>query len=139
MSALLGFASALLLLSISGLHLYWALGGESFKLAAIPQIGNRPSFKPTAWATLAVALALFAAAWLVGTQAGLRLGDIVPGPLRLWICRLLALIFLARAIGDFRLVGLFKKIRDSRFAYWDTRVYSPLCLFLALGCAVISR
>jgi hypothetical protein len=45
----------------------------------------------------------------------------------------LALLFLARAIGDFRLVGFFKRLRGTRFASLDTRYYSPLCLGLALG------
>jgi lipopolysaccharide/colanic/teichoic acid biosynthesis glycosyltransferase len=34
-----------------------------------------------------------------------------------------------------RYVGFFKRMRDSRFARFDTLVYSPLCLFLA--CLII--
>jgi hypothetical protein len=36
-----------------------------------------------------------------------------------------------RAIGEFRYVGLFKRVRESRFAALDTRVYTPLCVALA--------
>jgi hypothetical protein len=37
-----------------------------------------------------------------------------------------------RAIGDFRYVGFFKRIRDSKFARLDTLAYSPLCAALAV-------
>lgn len=35
---------------------------------------------------------------------------------------------LARAVGDFRLVGFFKKVKGSEFALMDTLLYSPLCV-----------
>ena len=45
-------------------------------------------------------------------------------------------VFTLRAVGDFRLVGFFKRPSDSRFARRDTRLYSPLCL--ALGLALLA-
>jgi hypothetical protein len=45
---------------------------------------------------------------------------------------------LARAIGDFKYLGLFKRVRGSRFATLDTFVYSPLCLLLAAGIATLA-
>ncbi|WP_205190355.1 DUF3995 domain-containing protein, partial [Burkholderia sp. LMG 13014] len=47
----------------------------------------------------------------------------------------LALIFAVRAVGDFRYVGFFKRIRGSRFARMDTLYYSPLCAALSLSIA----
>ncbi|MDF0673312.1 MAG: DUF3995 domain-containing protein [Nitrospira sp.] len=49
----------------------------------------------------------------------------------------LALVLLLRAIGDFRLVGFWNRIRDTCFARLDTALYSPLCLALAIRSAVI--
>ena len=43
-----------------------------------------------------------------------------------------AAMFALRAIGDFRYVGFFKRIRDTRFARLDTLAYSPLCAVLAV-------
>ncbi len=37
-----------------------------------------------------------------------------------------------------RLVGLFKRITGSSFAWLDTRVYSPLCLTLSAGLAYVA-
>jgi hypothetical protein len=47
-----------------------------------------------------------------------------------------ALIFAARAVGDFRYVGFFKRVRDSRFGRLDSALYSPLCVFLSFASAV---
>jgi hypothetical protein len=44
----------------------------------------------------------------------------------------ICLLFFIRAIGDFKLIGLFKRIHDTGFAWWDTRVYSPLCLLISI-------
>jgi len=45
---------------------------------------------------------------------------------------LIAAVFALRAIGDFRYVGFFKRIRDTRFARLDTLAYSPLCAVLGV-------
>jgi hypothetical protein len=47
-------------------------------------------------------------------------------------------IFLVRAIGDFRYVGFFKKYRNTKFGKNDTKYYSPLCLLIGiLGIMII--
>jgi hypothetical protein len=38
-----------------------------------------------------------------------------------------------RTIGDFRLVGVFKRVRGTRFARLDSIAFAPLCLLLAAG------
>jgi hypothetical protein len=43
----------------------------------------------------------------------------------------IAFIFAARAIGDFKYVGFFKKMVGTPFAENDSRFYSPLSLFLS--------
>ncbi len=44
---------------------------------------------------------------------------------------LISLIFFLRAIGDFRYVGFFKKVRTTDFAYRDRWYFSPLCSIIA--------
>ncbi len=94
------------------------------------QIGL-PVIQPGALATLAVAIALLAAAGVVATQAGLIFAGAFQ-PYALILSVLLAFAFLARGVGDFRYVGFFKKVVGSRFARLDTWVFSPLCVLLAL-------
>jgi hypothetical protein len=51
---------------------------------------------------------------------------------------LIAFIFLARSIGDFKMVGMFKKIRNTTFSYHDTKYYVPLTLFLGIYFAYLT-
>ena len=112
-------------------HVLWALSGSA-PGATVPQRGGRPLFRPGRGITLLVAVALFAAAALLAAGAGLW-----ALPLPTYIvsagCWLLALICAARAIGDFRHVGFFKRSGEGAFARADTRYYSPLCAYLALA------
>jgi hypothetical protein len=119
--------------ALSALHVYWALGGPLGKIAAVPEVKGRPAFVPSALSTLAVAIALALCAVLVAASAGLIVSP-VPAPWITWLACLLALALVARAVGDFRLVGFFKRVRGTRFARLDSAVYAPLCL--ALGVSV---
>ena len=103
------------------LHFYWAARGVGANSAAIPQVDGKPAFKPTKAATAAVGLVLLATSAIVLLQVQ----PLIAGA---------AAVLVLRAIGDFRLVGFFKRVRGSRFARLDTLLYSPLCL--ALGAAL---
>jgi Protein of unknown function (DUF3995) len=126
-----GATAATILVILGIVHLYWAVGGEWGKGAAIPEHEGKPVWRPSMLGTGLVALGLFMMAALLLMQIGwlgvftgansVRMG--------LW---LMAAIFLVRAIGDFRYVGFFKRVRGTRFARLDTLAYSPLCLILAL-------
>ena len=117
---------------LASVHVYWAFGGRFAKMAAVPQLRGSPSFVPGRMATLLVACCLFACAALIGAATGFIAAP-VPAIVIRWGCYGLALLLLLRAIGDFRLVGFFKTVRGSRFAWLDSALYSPLCLALALG------
>jgi hypothetical protein len=118
------------------IHVYWALGGQRIKIAAIPEVDGRPAFVPSRLGTLGVALALFVCALLVAAASGI-VRTSLPHHVLCWLMFALALVFLARAVGDFRLVGFFKKVTDTRFARLDSTVFSPLCLVMAVGIFVV--
>ena len=122
---------------LATVHVYWAFGGRFARVSAIPELRGAPSFVPGRLATLLVACALFACAGLVGVASGF-IDAPVPAVAIQWSCFGLALLLLLRAIGDFRLVGFFKTVRGSRFAWLDSALYSPLCLALALGVLLVS-
>jgi hypothetical protein len=129
-----GAAAILVLLVLTGVHVCWAAGGKAGKGAAIPSADGQPVIKPSAIATALVAVALGAMAALVALRiSGLRLpflaGNSIIVQAGAW---LVAAVFALRAVGDFRYVGFFKKVRGSRFARLDTLAYSPLCACLAL-------
>ena len=134
---------ALLFAAIGLLHVYWSLGGTWGADVALPTRGGRPSdppkftFHPTPLGTFIVALLLFAAAVVVLGQVGV-IGDPTQPPHTVFLAGtwVLAALFLLRAIGEFRYVGFFKRVRDTEFAKWDTQLFSPLCLGIAVLAAI---
>lgn len=130
--AMTSITLAAVLAFLSVLHIYWAVGGRWGWANALPQIDNRPAFTPSRLATVLVAVGLAIAAVVPLVRSAVLS---VPAPA--WLSQgaavMLALAFFVRAIGDFRLVGFFKRVRGTSFARWDTRLYSPLCLLLAVG------
>jgi hypothetical protein len=144
-----GIAVAAVFAALSALHVYWALGGSFGMAAAVPEVPStrgehagdgtlKKAFTPSAAMTLLVAVALGS----VGAIVCLRAGVFAPARthwLLRWALAAVALILMARAVGDLRLVGFFKKIRGTRFAVLDTWLYSPLCVLLAIGLAWLSR
>ena len=98
---------------------------------------GKPLFVPSIKATVAVGVVLLLFGFLVAGTAGLIEVGLPPQVLS-WSSYALALGLLARAVGEFKYVGFFKRVRGSRFARLDTLLYSPLCLLLAVGVALVA-
>jgi hypothetical protein len=129
-------ASAVLAL-IGAVHFYWAAGGPVGRDAAVPSRDGVPVIAPGPVGTALVGVALFAMSALVAA-AGSLFEAPVPAPLLRTGSGAVALVFLARAIGDFRYVGFSKRVHGSPFARGDTYFYSPLCLLLAALIAAVA-
>lgn len=119
------------------LHVYWAAGGRFGGGVGVPTVGGRRAFEPTPAATVLVAVALFAAMLVVLGRIDVW-GGFVPRPLFRWGTWGISLIFFLRSVGDFKLFGFFKEVRGTRFAQYDTWLYSPLCLVIALVAFVLA-
>jgi hypothetical protein len=115
------------------LHVYWACGGSwGFKVALpVKKGGQEPVFVPRKIGTLLVAFLLLFAAVLLFIQ-GIYLQNVRQFTFFTLGCMVCAALFFIRAIGDFKYVGFFKKIKHSQFARNDTWFYSPLCLLIAV-------
>ncbi len=127
----------LIFITLSGIHIYWALGGKWGADEAIPSIkGDKKVFEPGPIATLIVAFGLLCFAAIVYFNAfdsGVKSNwffNIIQTK-GLW---LIVIMFLLRAIGEFKYVGFFKKVKDTSFGKADTQIFTPLCL----GISVIS-
>src|SRR3954468_14737035 len=118
-------------------HFYMAAMPASRESGAVPSVEGKPLFVPSAMATVAVGVALLLCAALVAGTAGL-LPPGIPAFVLRWLCYALALGLFARAGGEFKYLGLFKRVGGSRFATMDTFVSSPLCLLLGAGVAFIA-
>ena len=121
----------------NGPNLVEAIAGEPIKGSWWGHRAGKPLFAPSTRATVAVGVVLLLFAGLVAATGRLLEVGVSPRLLS-WLSLALALGLLARAIGEFKYVGFFKRVRGSRFAHLDTWIYSPLCLLLALGVALVA-
>ena len=117
--------------AISLFHFYWALGGELWYEEVLPTNSmNTKRLNPSTTAALIVAFGLLIMALVTVGCQGLfdkylnrkyfRYGTL-----------LISLIFLLRAIGDFKFIGFFKTVTETRFGINDTMFFSPLCFFIS--------
>jgi Protein of unknown function (DUF3995) len=134
---LLAVLIATVLAALSTLHLYWAAGGRWGHTAALPERHGQPAFRPGVIGTLLVAAFLATASVLVLGRVGFgpaaRLSRLTH--VGAWI---IAGALLLRGLGDFRLIGLFRSVRDTRFAWWDRHFYTPLSIVLGLATAIVA-
>jgi len=119
-------ASVLLVLSL--IHVYWAFGGKAGLRVAVPHIDNQAAFKPGSAITFVVAIILLGLASLMLLLSHFQYAL----PERIAVLAkysgyAVSIVFFLRSVGDFKLVGFFKKVKQSRFATLDTYLYNPLC------------
>ena len=126
-SASLGIVFALL----SAFHIVGAFG-VSDDLPVVPVVSERPTPMPSSLSWLAVAAALAVAPLVVLARGDLILTS-TPPTMSTFACSVLGLVFVLRAVGEFRMFGFFRSITGTDFAFWDAWLYTPLCLALGLG------
>ncbi len=114
------------------LHLYWFLGGKTFLKNALPTRDDGSLvLSPSKFSVFIVACGFFFCALLL--IAYIRIINItayIPHPLIHYFVITLSIIMFIRAIGDFNYVGIFKKVKKTDFAFFDTTLYIPLCLVI---------
>lgn len=133
------YVSAIMLIMISFIHVYWAFGGRWGSSAALPQkVGGGVVFKPRMPETLAVACLILIVSFILMAQSE-SLPFFKANPFTEWSCIICAFVFFIRAVGDFKYLGFFKKIKHSTFSEYDTWIYSPLCLYLAFSFMIALR
>jgi hypothetical protein len=118
---------------LSSIHFYWALGGRWGLESAVPtkSIGGSV-FSPSVMTTVAVAIGLLVMGFLQLKHA-LPYSNKIDFRIFKFSEFAIALVFLIRAVGDFKYVGFFKKVNETAFAKKDLLFYSPLCLLIAIG------
>lgn len=130
--AIIAFAAAF--------HLHWALGGRIGYSVSLPQrddgnpvMANRLGW--WRWGAGGVALALILLAALALIVAGYMQAPLAPA-VAAGTLGMVGAAFVFRALVPTRWTGFFKTIRTTRWARFDTFLYSPL--FLILGVTLIA-
>lgn len=132
MNIIFGSVLSLVFIVIASIHFYWGFGGENGLDKALPtdKKGNRV-LNPGKIETFIVGFGILLFAFYYLLKIGL-----VRIELPEWIINysgwIISLIFILRAIGEFKYVGFFKKNKDTEFGKFDTKYYSPLCLIIGL-------
>ena len=139
---LLIFTNVGLLLSIALLHFYWAFGGKWAVDYTIPDKFKDSYFNDKnktriAIATLVVALGLIVFAAIIASNY-FNFEALIKPNWTIILTRIIGGIFLLRAIGDFNIVGIFKKQKSGKFAAKDSQLFIPICLYLGITAILIS-
>jgi hypothetical protein len=134
MQTFLIYWNTFIFILLAGIHIYWVFGGSWGFKAALPILDNdQPAIKPGVIATLTIAIGLLLFAAVIYSNISYHNKVLVK-----YTTYGISFIFLLRGIGDFKLFGLFKKIKNNTFAKNDTRIYTPLCFYLAVSCFIIA-
>lgn len=124
--------NTVIFLSLSILHFYWAFGGKVWYDEVLPTSSNGLNrLNPGRTAGLMVATGLLLLAATTFGNGGFFNRYIKRTYFR-YGALMIAVIFSLRAIGDFKFIGFFKTVRQTRFGVNDTQLFSPLCLLIAL-------
>jgi hypothetical protein len=139
MIPLLAIILFIIFLALSGIHFYWGMGGRWAADAAIPvSTDNVKVMHPGLVSCFIVATGLLAMGIFMLAKA-----DAIQLYLPAWLddygARMIGILFIMRAFGDFRYVGFFKTIRRTEFARMDTRYYTPFCLLIGVLAIIINE
>ncbi|SDM19187.1 DUF3995 domain-containing protein [Kriegella aquimaris] len=117
---------------LAGIHFNWALGGKWGIDITLPTTAEGQRVlnpKKIESAIVGMGLLSFGLFYLFRLEL---MPMLLPGWTIKYIGWLVPLIFLARAIGDFKYVGFFRKIKNTAFSKADAKYFSPLCALIGL-------
>jgi hypothetical protein len=131
MQTAIGLILFLIFLFLAAIHFYWGLGGKWGNDSAIPtNENNEKVMNPKLFECFIVAIVLLFFSFLTLVKS-----TIITFSLPYWLQEyslwIVSGLFTIRAIGDFKYVGFFKKIKNTKFGQMDTKYFSPLCLCIA--------
>lgn len=132
MGEMIALVLATIFLLLSLLHLTWAMGSKWGWENSIPsdEKGNKvlsPSKKDCI--VVGIGLMIFSGLYVSNYLNTTLLISETVERIALWV---VPTIFLLRTIGDFKYVGLFKKVKDTPFGKTDSSLIIPLCLLIAV-------
>lgn len=123
---------SIILLVLGIIHFNWVIGGEFGFSESLPtkESGERVlNPKKIDSAIVGIGLTMFGVFYLLKS-------GVIELNLPEWIMKygswIIPIIFILRAMGDFKYVGFFKSVKKTKFGKLDTQFFSPLCLMIGL-------
>ncbi|MBF7092491.1 DUF3995 domain-containing protein [Flavobacterium sp. ALJ2] len=132
MQTTIGLILVLIFIFLAGIHIYWGFGGKWGNDAAIPTTENNEKvINPKLKECMVVAIGLLSLSVIVLIKSKIIIVNL-PSWLQEYGLWIITILFMVRAIGEFKYVGFFKKVKTTKFAQMDTKYFSPLCLLISL-------
>jgi len=126
-------------LVIAGIfHFYWAFGGKIGLDRAIPTKDGKALLNPGKFLTIIVGFIIISFACIAYILNLKDLNLISYSEQIIYAGWFLSIVFAIRSIGDFNMVGLFKKIKTTKFAEFDSKYFIPLTLFWSITFALLA-
>ncbi len=120
---------SIVLIFLAGLHFYWSIFGIKDPAAVLPTSLESNTVKtPGKLMAVMVGIVLLGFAFIFINKVVVY----VDYPWLRYITIGIGIIFIIRALGDFKYVGFFKTAKNSKFSALDTRYYSPLCFLMGI-------
>nr|WP_288932106.1 DUF3995 domain-containing protein [uncultured Allomuricauda sp.] len=129
---ILSILLSLILIGLGMIHFNWVIGGKFGFVETLPTKENGERvLNPKKIDSAIVGIGLIAFGFFYVLKSGL-----IEYNLPEWIIKygswIIPIIFLLRAVGEFKYVGFFKSVRKTDFAKLDTKLFSPLCLIIGI-------
>lgn len=129
---ILSILLSLILIGLGMIHFNWVIGGLFGFAESLPTKENGESVlnpKKMDSAIVGIGLTAFGIFYLFKT-------GVFDYNMPEWIIKygswVIPIIFLLRAIGEFKYIGFFKSIKNTDFGKLDTKFFSPLCLIIGI-------
>lgn len=129
---ILSILLSLILIGLGLIHFNWVIGGEFGFSESLPtkESGERVlNPKKIDSAIVGIGLTIFGVFYILKS-------GIIDYNLPEWTMKygswIIPSIFLLRAIGEFKYVGFFKRVKKTKFGKLDTKFFSPLCLVIGI-------
>ena len=124
-------------------HFYWGFGGTFGLDKVLPtkdekDLDGKDLFKPGKILTIIVGFIILSFAWVAYVLNFKDLSMIPYSEQIVYAGWFLSGVFALRSIGDFYVVGLFKKIKSTKFAEFDTKYFIPLTSYWAITFALLT-
>ncbi|NJX14713.1 DUF3995 domain-containing protein [Tamlana crocina] len=137
---ILSISLSTIFITLGAIHFNWVVGGTFGFAESLPtkESGERVlNPKKMDSAIVGTGLTLFGVFYIF--KSGMT-ENILPNWLLEYGGWVIPIIFILRAIGEFKYVGFFKSVNKTDFAKLDTKLYSPLCLVMGvMGIAIQLR
>ena len=129
---ILSIVLSIIFIALGLIHFNWVLGGNFGFAESLPTKENGEIvLNPKKIDSFIVGMGLLAFGVFYLFKSGL-INYNLPEGIMIFVGWMIPIIFLLRAMGDFKYIGFFKSVKNTAFGKLDLLFFSPLCLCIAI-------